>query len=929
MSVRKNAKFLTPSEREAFVRACVMMKADIVNPGAPPADRFDRWDQFVAIHRLIQNANTPATSNVNFGHGGPGAYGFLSWHRYFLYLLEQQLQSYVPGVMLPYWDWSDPVGTIAVEDFLGPSGDAASSNQVRLGYFAAEQPGTGANTTPLPPWWPATLTGWHLHAAFGVWAGPLRRAIGAAASLPSAATLRSALDMGTYHSFQNAVESGSGTAPFHGLHNNLHGWFGGGGHMSSVVVSPFDPIFYLHHCNADRLWAMWQMDGHALDYPAAGGNAEHHLNDPMYPWVGALAGYSSNLSFAPLVMPDFSALGIVRPADVLDHRALGYSYDTQAVLGIALDRTGSMLGLTPDPMTSPAPDVTKWEAAKRGVSAFLLDCETAYASAETYVVSGVKTFRSLFANDFAAVFAGTPYGLIKPGGAYSATTFDAAILPVTPGGGTPLADALLDVHATIVSPPFAWLPADEPRYLALFTDGMLTSGSPLASIADGSLANTGVFAMGLGTGADVSYPTLDALVAKGAATGTQQVFHGENAGAIDKFYSQALAAAIGFAPITDPVFELHEGEHAHLEFTGTSAEDVFFITAQGMDFDDEAWTFQVIGPDGVVAYASGGAPAHDHGGAAHAGTRRPLVTARRRHGRLSLFLRRDNADASAWVGTWSLLVAWRARALDTMVMLDPGELLVPAAAGPVRGPRYARLLLKPARRTSTRAIRSKPRHRLDVAPASTGSASRPACSVVVNVYGRTRLRLSLEPARHGTELNVEVSTEILRGGVQRVHGFARMVGPARDLIGVIRRVARDVPRAAKLDTADGVTFDAAKVLARLEASDSRLAVTRDEEVAVVSHHGGPAHLHVPKLVVPGAYFVGVLVEGIYDPGAAVGTGHESHHGRAPQPTQPERFVRLLSVSAAVPPAGARPRAKPDPRTTSRTTRRKVTKARPR
>ena len=73
MGVRKNAKFLTPSERESFVRACVMMKADIVNPGAPAADRFDRWDQFVAVHRLIQNANTPSASNVNFGHGGPGA----------------------------------------------------------------------------------------------------------------------------------------------------------------------------------------------------------------------------------------------------------------------------------------------------------------------------------------------------------------------------------------------------------------------------------------------------------------------------------------------------------------------------------------------------------------------------------------------------------------------------------------------------------------------------------------------------------------------------------------------------------------------------------------------------------------------------------------------------------------------------------------
>ena len=36
-------------------------------------------------------------------------------------------------------------------------------------------------------------------------------------------------------------------------------------------------------------------------------------------------------------------------------------------------------------MTSGAPDVTKWEAAKRGVSAFLQDCETVQDSGIIYV----------------------------------------------------------------------------------------------------------------------------------------------------------------------------------------------------------------------------------------------------------------------------------------------------------------------------------------------------------------------------------------------------------------------------------------------------------------------------------------------------------------------------------------------------------------
>ncbi|KAF5005500.1 hypothetical protein FDECE_8078 [Fusarium decemcellulare] len=55
------------------------------------------------------------------------------------------------------------------------------------------------------------------------------------------------------------------------IHDNIHGWCGGPrtdpddngvallGHMSHVPVAAFDPIFWLHHCNVDRLIAIWQV----------------------------------------------------------------------------------------------------------------------------------------------------------------------------------------------------------------------------------------------------------------------------------------------------------------------------------------------------------------------------------------------------------------------------------------------------------------------------------------------------------------------------------------------------------------------------------------------------------------------------------------------------------------------------------------------
>lgn len=53
-----------------------------------------------------------------------------------------------------------------------------------------------------------------------------------------------------------------------------HDWFGfhttilqddqlqGASTMPNVACAVADPIFFLHHCNVDRLWAEWQDSGH-------------------------------------------------------------------------------------------------------------------------------------------------------------------------------------------------------------------------------------------------------------------------------------------------------------------------------------------------------------------------------------------------------------------------------------------------------------------------------------------------------------------------------------------------------------------------------------------------------------------------------------------------------------------------------------------
>lgn len=41
-------------------------------------------------------------------------------------------------------------------------------------------------------------------------------------------------------------------------HNSVHA--GIGGDMNYATLSPNDPIFYMHHRNVDRIWALWQSD---------------------------------------------------------------------------------------------------------------------------------------------------------------------------------------------------------------------------------------------------------------------------------------------------------------------------------------------------------------------------------------------------------------------------------------------------------------------------------------------------------------------------------------------------------------------------------------------------------------------------------------------------------------------------------------------
>src|SRR5438105_15515928 len=64
-------------------------------------------------------------------------------------------------------------------------------------------------------------------------------------------------------------------------HNLVHVWVGGD---MSPATSPNDPVFYLNHCNVDRIWEAWLRQHGRTYLPPDSAPASlkgHRLNDAL------------------------------------------------------------------------------------------------------------------------------------------------------------------------------------------------------------------------------------------------------------------------------------------------------------------------------------------------------------------------------------------------------------------------------------------------------------------------------------------------------------------------------------------------------------------------------------------------------------------------------------------------------------------------
>jgi tyrosinase len=296
-AVRRNILSSTAA-RDSFISGVKLLKKE--DSGAKTNDfgipgtvlPISTYDLFVIWHHLSMSRLTPAGNPAgrNAAHRGPV---FPAWHRVMLLLLEANLQRVLPDPMfgLPYWDWaadgdlpqaSQPNASLWGLGYMGGTGSPVSDGPFA---FHAADPDSWRVRIEISPLGQMRSTNRGLRRRL---AAPPPAGL---ATLPTSPYQATALGITTYDTidwdadsagFRNQLEGWIGGPPDGpGLHNRVHVWVGGD---MSPSTSPNDPVFYLNHCNVDRLWESWLSKNGRVYVPDMTAGADllgHRIDDPI------------------------------------------------------------------------------------------------------------------------------------------------------------------------------------------------------------------------------------------------------------------------------------------------------------------------------------------------------------------------------------------------------------------------------------------------------------------------------------------------------------------------------------------------------------------------------------------------------------------------------------------------------------------------
>lgn len=164
---------------------------------------------------------------------------FLPWHRYFIWMFERALQQVTNScITLPYWDW---------ERDAGAENDSILLDSETFGSFDGAVQNRLEGSCSWITWGSEEC----LHRDIG---GPGSSGLSGEAQVLAIVT--------NYNQYQdtsnpdNGEENNGFADALEGTpHRRPHNFIGGD---MQGMFAPDDPLFYLHHANVDRIWALWQ-----------------------------------------------------------------------------------------------------------------------------------------------------------------------------------------------------------------------------------------------------------------------------------------------------------------------------------------------------------------------------------------------------------------------------------------------------------------------------------------------------------------------------------------------------------------------------------------------------------------------------------------------------------------------------------------------
>ncbi|KAH9986652.1 tyrosinase [Russula vinacea] len=237
------------------------------------------------IHGLpyVQWEGSGGTSPVHGSQWGGycthGSVLFPTWHRPYVALYEQLLQQNALNIAkqyqdqqrwlgaaqnlrAPYWDWATnsvpPPEVISLQtvDIITPDGNTTTVQNPLLQY----------PFHPIDPSFPAPYSYWQTTIRHPDNPGSpdattdsdaLAQELGSLQNDITTSTYNLLTRVNTWPAFSNHTpgDGGSSSNSLEAIHDEIHGIVGG--QMGDPAVAGFDPIFFLHHCNVDRLLSLW------------------------------------------------------------------------------------------------------------------------------------------------------------------------------------------------------------------------------------------------------------------------------------------------------------------------------------------------------------------------------------------------------------------------------------------------------------------------------------------------------------------------------------------------------------------------------------------------------------------------------------------------------------------------------------------------